>query len=251
MPVTAVTDLPVVELFSSIQGEGPLVGCRQVFLRLAGCNLNCAYCDTDFQPTDQARIETQPGSEQFLFWENPLKIERVMTHLRAWQQHCPKLHHSLSLTGGEPLLHGDALKEWLPQLRTLVPIQLETNGTLPQALELVIDQVDWVVMDIKLESQTREATPWTQHAAFLRVARQRSCSVKLVVGPGTSEEELLQAAQMVRDNAPDAEVFLQPRTVDGQCSLNGRILLQWQELMAEQGVRARVVPQTHCFLAVL
>ncbi len=251
VPVTAVTDLPVVEVFSSIQGEGPLVGCRQVFLRLAGCNLDCAYCDTEFQPTDQARIETHPGSEQFFFWENPLERERVLAHLHQWKRQQPHLHHSLSLTGGEPLLHAEALQVWLPQLSALFPIQLETNGTLPQALQSVIDLVDWVVMDIKLESQTREATPWAQHGEFLRVARKRSCSVKLVVGQGTPEEELVQAAQLVRDNAPDAEMFLQPRTVEGRCSLNGRILLQWQALMAEQGVKVRVVPQTHCFLAVL
>ncbi|WP_316348547.1 7-carboxy-7-deazaguanine synthase QueE [Desulfuromonas acetoxidans] len=251
MPVTAVTDLPVVELFSSIQGEGSLVGCRQVFLRLAGCNLDCAYCDTDFQPSKCARIETQPGSEQFLYWENPLESTRLLAHLSTWKHQQPHLHHSLSLTGGEPLLHAEALKAWLPQLSTLFPIQLETNGTLPQALQLVIDQVEWVVMDIKLESQTGEPTPWAQHGEFLRVAVKRSCCVKLVVGPGTSESELVQAAQLVRDNAPDSEVFLQPCTVAGQCSLNGRILLQWQALIAEQGVRVRVVPQTHCFLAVL
>ena len=251
MPATASTDLPVVELFSSIQGEGPLVGCRQVFLRLAGCNLNCAYCDTDFAVRAQARIESQPGSEQFLLWDNPVSVERLLSHLQIWHDSAPLLHHSLSLTGGEPLLHAEALKIWLPQLAQLLPIQLETNGTLPQALASLIDDVKWVVMDIKLASQTAEATRWSEHGEFLRVAQQKSCSVKLVVGPETSEDELTEAALLVKDNAPQAQVFLQPRTVAGQCSLNGRLLLQWQELMAQQGVVARVVPQTHCFLAVL
>ena len=38
----------VKEIFTSIQGEGPFVGYKQLFIRLCGCNLNCKYCDTDF-----------------------------------------------------------------------------------------------------------------------------------------------------------------------------------------------------------
>ena len=40
-------EAPIVEIFSSIQGEGLLVGRRQIFVRFAGCNLDCNYCDTE------------------------------------------------------------------------------------------------------------------------------------------------------------------------------------------------------------
>jgi len=49
------------EIFSSIQGEGYLAGRRQIFIRLAECNLECSYCDTDHARADTCRIETSPG----------------------------------------------------------------------------------------------------------------------------------------------------------------------------------------------
>lgn len=45
----------VSEIFSSIQGEGKYVGCRQLFIRLIGCNMDCPYCDTD------KLIKTEPA----------------------------------------------------------------------------------------------------------------------------------------------------------------------------------------------
>ena len=37
---------PIIEIFSTFQGEGSFIGKRQIFVRFAGCNLNCNYCDT-------------------------------------------------------------------------------------------------------------------------------------------------------------------------------------------------------------
>lgn len=250
-PVITVTDLPLIELFSSLQGEGPLVGLRQVFIRLAGCNLDCAYCDTPFQPSQQCQVERLPGSEQFDALDNPVALATVAEHLRGWQLQFPQLHHSISLTGGEPLLHAPALVEWLPRLSELLPVQLETNGTLPQALAQVIDSVRWVVMDIKLASQTGQPTNWSAHEQFLAVASRSECSAKLVVGRQTPLEELRQAGQLIADVAPQTPVIVQPKTVAGQCSVTGRQLLGWQELLAGYGLTVRVIPQTHCFMAVL
>ena len=42
----------VKELFTSIQGEGPFIGYKQLFIRFCGCNLTCSYCDTDYRTVD-------------------------------------------------------------------------------------------------------------------------------------------------------------------------------------------------------
>ena len=251
VPVTHTPKLPLIEIFSSLQGEGPLVGRRQIFLRLAGCNLNCNYCDTPFQPSAQCKIEQTPGGEKFELWDNPIAQNQVVNLVRHWLTVLPKAHHSVSITGGEPLLHAKTLTSWLPELSLLLPLQLETNGTLPEALSDVLPWLRWVIMDFKLESQTGMVTPWQEHRLFLEIAAQVNCCVKLVVGEDTPDAELEQAAEIVESTASHVPIILQPCTIDGRCSVSGAQLLAWQGMLSAYGLDVRVIPQTHCYLAVL
>ena len=45
------------EIFDSIQGEGPYVGCRQIFIRFCGCNILCDYCDTEFDKGEKYTVK--------------------------------------------------------------------------------------------------------------------------------------------------------------------------------------------------
>ena len=110
------------EIFSSIQGEGPVVGYKQLFIRFCGCNLNCAYCDTEF-------TEGNEFSPQELY-------EKISTEYDL------KTFHSISLTGGEPLLSVDFLKEFLPLIKDKTKIYLETNATLTQNLLELNNYID-------------------------------------------------------------------------------------------------------------
>lgn len=112
MPVQAIplSEAQLLEVFSSIQGEGGLIGYRQVFVRMAGCNLDCKYCDTDFSPQDYCRIEDAPGSGQFRNVPNPVALEVLAGIIDQWVERSPGMHHSISLTGGEPLLQGECCR---------------------------------------------------------------------------------------------------------------------------------------------
>ena len=79
-------NVKVKEIFSSIQGEGPVVGYKQLFIRFCNCNLKCNYCDTEFDKTN---------SEEF----SPQELYKKIT-----SEYNLKTFHSISLTGGEPLL---------------------------------------------------------------------------------------------------------------------------------------------------
>ncbi|MBR5998220.1 MAG: 7-carboxy-7-deazaguanine synthase QueE, partial [Deltaproteobacteria bacterium] len=197
--------LPLVEIFSSVQGEGAWVGRRQIFVRCAGCNLACAYCDT--------RHAAPPGilTEDGRRLANPVAPEALLALVDAFLQRLPGAHHSLSLTGGEPLLHAETLREILPFLRKKLPIYLETNGTLPEALSKVLPHLDHVALDIKLSAVTGEPTRWDAHAEFLRLADPVGGCVKVRVAPELAEEELARAAALAAEKAPHLPLILQPR----------------------------------------
>lgn len=251
VPAIPATKGSLIEIFSSIQGEGVLVGYRQLFVRLAYCNLACAYCDTPFAPTAACQVEAPPGSGTFYTVPNPVSLGTLLPILEQFERLAPGSHHSLSLTGGEPLVQAQLLAEWLPALARLLPIHLETNGTLPEALATVLPHIDWISMDLKLPSLTGTAAPWEAHRAFLALASGKHCQVKVVVGAATPAEELELAARLVQETAPQVPLILQPLTSTEAPGITAARLLELQALTARIHPQVRVIPQTHRFLNLL
>lgn len=248
---TPVVDANLIEIFSSIQGEGPCLGWRQIFVRFCGCNLDCDYCDTLFAPQQNCKIEVAPGSGEFLLQNNPIATPQVERLVATWVQDVPGLHHSLSLTGGEPLMHAAVLREWLPRLRHYLPIYLETNGTLVDQLDFVFQWVDFIAMDIKLPSLAGQGELWDEHRRFLLRARHKQTFVKLVIGADTPVQELEQAAHLVHECAAQVDIVLQPCTAQNGIAVTSQKLLHAQQQIAAIHPRCRVIPQTHHFLGVL
>ena len=244
------TDASLVEIFSSIQGEGPLVGFRQVFIRFSGCNLDCLYCDTDFKATAECRVETVPGSGQLDSWANPVSLDRVVSLIERFKSDYPGLHHSISLTGGEPLVSIGLLTNWLPQLKRVLPIHLETNGTLSQELAVVIADIDLISMDFKLESVCGVATPWDEHRKFLQVAGDKLLCAKLVVSDSSTISEVENAAGIMCGCASSSSMILQPVTAVGQ-TISAQHLFRLQDAAAKIFPSVRIIPQTHRWLNLL
>lgn len=244
---------PLVEFFSSIQGEGLYVGHRQVFLRLAGCNLSCAYCDTEgWQDPATCQLEQTPGRRDFTQARNPVTLEQCLAILQKWELDWPGIHHSLSITGGEPLINADALEVWLPELRHYLPIYLETNGTLHSALERVLHHVDIISMDVKLPSSSGCPGLWECHRDFLRVAVQAEVFVKIVVNQASEDWEIEKACKIVADASSAIPLILQPETSpDCQITLQPLRILELQEIATRFISKVRVIPQTHKFMGQL
>ena len=244
---------PLVECFSSIQGEGVLVGLRQVFLRFSGCNLNCSFCDTPgmSETPQECLLELTPGRRDFFKVKNPVSLERIASLMESWTVGWPGIHHSLSVTGGEPLLYGEQLAQWLPVLRRLLPIYLETNGTLPDALAPLIPHLDIIGMDIKLPSASGCAELWDEHRAFLTIASKTSVFVKIVIDQSTQEWEIERSCALIAAVDPAIPLILQPMTLaNGSIAVSALRTLELQELTG--GLKeVRVIPQTHKFMGQL
>ena len=241
----------LIEIFSSVQGEGLYVGCRQVFVRLAGCNISCDYCDTteSFYAPDHAKIEKQAGMRDFHLVDNPLPLKALVD---ATAKLCRSPHHSISITGGEPLLQPAAVKALAALRATGTKIFLETNGTLPEALMEVIDAVDIISMDIKLPEMLTGRQFWREHEKFLHIAAAREVYVKLVITGQTPQTEFLAAVETIAGVSRDIPLILQPVTpIRDIPAVAQETLLAWQGEALTKLAEVRVIPQTHKQLGVL
>jgi 7-carboxy-7-deazaguanine synthase len=243
----------LLEIFSSIQGEGLFVGVRQVFIRFQGCNLECLYCDTGKNALSEwCTIEQTPGRRDFVRMENPIGIDRITGLLGRWAKDCPGLHHSISLTGGEPLLNQEILREWLPALRAILPIHLETNGTLYAPLAQLIGSIDHISMDIKLPSSSGQADLWEKHRKFLETAAQKSVAVKIVIGETAKDGEIITASELISSVDRNIPLILQPVSLEnGSIGIPPLRALELYELAAGRLREVRIIPQTHKYLGNL
>ena len=237
----------ILEIFSSIQGEGKYIGARQAFIRFADCNIRCRFCDTKFQPADCCQIETLPGTGVYEKLSNPLSVKEVAKRIRAFVK--PVQHHSISLTGGEPLLHARFIRALASEVKA--PLFLETNGTLYEEMERLLDVVTYVSMDIKLPSSTGKPL-WEAHERFLRLLRGHDAYVKIVVAENTEEEELQQAVQLIANTIPQMLLVLQPVTpFGGLRAPSAGKLLRLQAQAARTLPEVRVIPQAHRMMGLL
>ena len=156
----------------------------------------------------------------------------------------------VAITGGEPLLQADFLAELLDDSRWPRPRLLETSGTQPDKLAVVLPVIDVVSMDIKLPSNTGEGAFWDAHQRFLAAACGKAY-VKVLVDDGTAASDVERAAQLVRCEAPDAPVFLQPISgSSGRLEIGPASLDRFFAAARKHIGNVRVLPQTHKALGI-
>lgn len=236
------------EIFASFQGEGAEIGRRQVFVRLAGCNLRCRYCDTPDsleRVADYAVLSEAHGRRRYA---NPARIGDVIEHIRALAEEAPL--DGTAVTGGEPLLQAEFLADLLSGDGLPRPRLLETNGMLPDRLAIVLPFVDVISMDIKIPSNTGEAAFWDAHRRFMAIARDK-VYVKVLVDEGTASEQIARAADIVAEEAPAAALFLQPITnAAGRVEVRPERLTVAFRVARGRHADVRLVPQAHKMLGI-
>jgi organic radical activating enzyme len=247
----------LVEIFSSVQGEGPHVGETTLFVRFGECDLRCRWCDSPhtWLPARECRIETRRGSGAFRSLPNPVKLGDALAAADALEV---SAHRFVSLTGGEPLLQPEAAA-WLARaLRERGPrILLETHGACVAGLERVIGCVDVVSMDWKLTSDVRRAGDprggpveafHDVHERFLALASGAAeVVVKVVISSASRDEEIDAMSERIARVDPRTPVVVQPVTPFGpvrEAPDAGRLLALVARI-ARTLPQVRLIPQTH------
>ncbi len=230
----------LLEMFRSWQGEGPYAGVRQVFVRLGGCHLRCHYCDTP-ESWERSKTWSLEGEVR----PNPVEPEGVATILQDWTSR--ERFHSVSFTGGEPVLQPEFLRDLAERTRSLgLLTYLDTSGTLSDRLAKVADVIDIFALDYKLPSTPGVRFDEPDVRRCLEIARGRGF-VKIVTTAEARIEEMERAAELIADVDPGMPAVLQVATpVAGSVRPpDGVLLARARERFERRGIEVLVLPQLH------
>ncbi len=242
------------EIFSSFQGEGPLIGRRQVFVRTAGCNLSCSYCDSPKFRRDVKFCGVEDLSAPGLFRqaENPVYLSWTMEQVLAlWTTGTT----SVSITGGEPLCQPEFARALAMSCSAEnLPVYFETNGFSRSRFSRLIDWIDFAAVDIKLPSH-RACPPskWSrlvenEIACIEGSSRAGVATIaKVVILDSTSTEEIESLCP--RLEGLEMTLVLQPASGGGKPAPEKLILLH--EAASEHLGEVVVIPQAHKMMGVL
>ncbi|MBR1885589.1 MAG: radical SAM protein [Schwartzia sp.] len=168
-------ELRVNEIFFSIDGEGKRAGCLAAFIRLAGCNLRCSYCDTAYA--------YEAGKT--------MSVREIVGAVDGWK--------NITITGGEPL--GQEVHGLLEALRSH-SVNVETNGSVDVAPYHGYPHV-FFTLDYKCPSSGMEAAMLGKN---FRTLRPRDV-LKFVVG---TVEDLQTARRVCEACEPVCPVYISP-----------------------------------------
>lgn len=208
--------MKVVEIFDSIDGEGVRAGELATFIRLAGCNLKCSYCDTAYAiPFDCGDEMTIPH------------ILEVMRHIG---------NKNVTLTGGEPLLHEEGFELANALACAGYHVNIETNGS----IDIRFVGIDCLVtMDWKVPSSGMEAA--------MKASNLEKLTEKDVLKFVIAKSDFQYVADFLQEHRPQCYVYLSP--VFGE--VEPHELVEFAKHLREIGVdtsKLRVQLQLHKFI---
>lgn len=220
------------DIFYSLQGEGCYQGEYQVFVRFSGCNMKCAFCDTDHSGY---KLYTLSEVVKII---NDIAIEKYV--------------HSVSITGGEPLLQIECLGNLLFELKNIgYTTYLETNGVLCNNVKKILSFLDVIAMDIKMPSSTGDKSYWAEHECFLNIIKDKNVFVKIVVTGVSDINEWCKAIDIISQVKPDVQLILQPVTsINGVKEPSRFIVDEFIDIARKRNIKCRVSGQIHKVLGI-
>lgn len=204
----------VVEIFDSIDGEGIFAGGLATFVRLAGCNLRCEYCDTPYA----------------LGWSdgNEMSVQEITNRVKSIG------NRHVTLTGGEPLIHRDVAQLIDALARNGHIINIETNGSVD--IEPFRSSSTIITMDYKTASSGEQSKMRIENISELR---ERDV-LKIVC----KESDFDGITKLLKDTNPKCYVYISP--IFG--AVEPEALVKYLQSLRNEGVNTekfRVQVQLH------
>lgn len=204
--------LRITEIFNSLQGETSTVGLPTVFVRLTGCPLRCAYCDTAYAFS---------GGEQ-------MTLDTILAEVNKYTS------RHVTVTGGEPLAQPNVLKLLTELCERGYHVSLETSGAV--TVEGVDDRVVKVV-DLKTPASQECHRNLYDNIELLNPHDQ----VKFVICDRQDYDWAKMQIDQYKLNDRVDEVLFSP----SHAELTGSQLAEW---ILEDGLQVRFQLQLHKYL---
>jgi 7-carboxy-7-deazaguanine synthase len=217
----------LIELYKSVQGESSFAGVPCIFVRLAGCNLRCSWCDSEY---------TFTGGQ-------PFTADEIIAQIEALQP-CPLIE----FTGGEPMLQA---RELLPLMTSLIEknytLMIETSGEQPLA---GVPKAVHKIVDVKCPGAGAAANTFRMENL---TALTPNDEVKFVLTDRTDYEFARDFIQTHKLATLCGNILLSPAFLKAptdqrsteNCALDPRLVVEW---MLADGLPARLSLQIHKYI---
>lgn len=204
--------LKINEIFKSIQGESTYAGLPCTFIRLAGCNLRCSYCDTNYAYYNGEEISD----------------EDIIAKVEEYGVKC------VEFTGGEPLLQEETPRLLKNLLDKGYEVLVETNGSICIGC---LDKRLNIIMDYKTPKSGMSERMRPKNFDFLKPTDQ----IKFVL---MDESDYVWAKDIIRDNRLD-ERFENILMAPAYEELSPKALVTW---VLQDNLNVRVQLQIHKYI---
>lgn len=207
--------MKVNEIFKSIDGEGLRTGELTTFIRLAGCNLRCSYCDTCYA------LKNSNGTE--------MSVDEIVKRAKKYD------YRNITLTGGEPLIHKDVDDLISKLCENWFYVNIETNGSVPID-KYILNKNILITMDYKLTSSGVEKNMNLNNLEKLRA----NDVLKFVIG----KDDFDKVKQIIEKYRIKSYIYLSP--VFGE--IEPFEIVDFMKIMHTQGIdtsKMRVQVQLH------
>ena len=168
------------EIFYSIQGEGSWTGIPNIFIRTAGCNLRCTYCDTKYAYYEKKNMTIK-------------EIIEVISKYKC---------KNICITGGEPLLQEETIKLIDTLIKNNYKICLETNGSID--IKNISNKKYLIIsLDIKCPSSKMHKKMHLENISYLDPKDQ----IKFII---SNKEDYHYAKNMILNKNIKCNIYFQP-----------------------------------------